>query len=117
MLMFHTEPTPTWTDLLHQQSFTWSAFQFTLQANERSFLPEYKDSTLRGGFGHSFRKVCCTMQWDQPCQNCMRNQTCPYACIFAATFQIPYSEFEPGGFWTRRALKARQLFLPVEIDL
>jgi len=71
-----------WTDQLGSQSFTFAAFHFTLRAKEHSFLPEYKGSTLRGGFGHSFRKVCCTMKWDQPCQTCMLNQTCPCAYIF-----------------------------------
>jgi hypothetical protein len=77
-----TEPIANWTDQLHQQSFTWAAFQFTFQAKEHSFLPEYKGSALRGGFGHSFRKVCCTMQWDQQCNTCFLNQSCSYAYIF-----------------------------------
>ena len=82
MLEPETKPTPNWITQLQSQTFTWASFHFTLQAKERSFLPEYKGSTLRGGFGHSFRKVCCTMQWDQPCQTCMLNQSCPYAYIF-----------------------------------
>lgn len=71
-----------WTQNLHSQTFTWATFKFTMQARERSFLPEYKGSTLRGGFGHSFRRVCCTMSQDQDCKTCMLNQTCPYAYIF-----------------------------------
>ena len=82
MPVTQTEQIVTWTDQLHSQSFTWAAFQFAFQAKEHSFLPEYKGSALRGGFGHSFRKVCCTMQWDQQCNTCFLNQSCSYAYIF-----------------------------------
>lgn len=81
MLATKLKPTTTWTNQLQTQHLTWAAFQFTMQAKEHSFLPEYKGSTLRGGFGHSFRRVCCTMR-DQECKTCMLNQTCPYAYIF-----------------------------------
>lgn len=81
MLATKTEPATNWTTYLHSQTFTWASFQFTMQAKEHSFLPEYKGSTLRGGFGHSFRRVCCTMR-DQDCKTCLLNQGCPYAYIF-----------------------------------
>jgi len=73
--------TKNWQQQIKEQNFTWATFHFTLQAKERSFLPEYKGSTLRGGFGHSFRRVCCTVR-DQDCKTCMLNQSCPYAYIF-----------------------------------
>jgi hypothetical protein len=82
MLEPETKPTLNWITQLQSQSFSFATFQFTFQAKEHSFLPEYKGSALRGAFGHSFRKVCCTMQWDQPCSTCMLNQNCPYAYIF-----------------------------------
>ncbi len=81
MLTTQTEINANWTNQLQTQNFTWAAFQFIMKAREHSYLPEYKGSTLRGGFGHSFRRVCCTMR-DQECNTCMLNQTCPYAYIF-----------------------------------
>ena len=40
---------------------SFAKFRFTLEALETLYLPEYKGFTLRGGFGHSFRKVVCIM--------------------------------------------------------
>lgn len=70
-----------WIDQLNKQTFSWASFQFIMKAKELSFLPRYKGSTLRGGFGHTFRKVCCTMQ-KQDCNTCLLNKSCPYAYIF-----------------------------------
>lgn len=81
MLTTQTEINANWTNQLQTQTFTWAAFQFIMKAREHSFLPEYKGSTLRGGFGHSFRRVCCTIR-DQECNTCKLNQSCPYAYIF-----------------------------------
>lgn len=81
MLATKTEPTTIWPEQLHQQSFTWAAFHFILRAKEPIFLPPYKGSALRGGFGNSFRKVCCVVR-NQECQSCSLNQSCAYAYIF-----------------------------------
>ncbi|MFQ5771365.1 MAG: CRISPR system precrRNA processing endoribonuclease RAMP protein Cas6 [bacterium] len=56
-------------------------FRFTLEALETLYLPEYKGSTLRGGFGHSFRKVVCTMG-PIPCETCLLHLKCPYPQFF-----------------------------------
>jgi hypothetical protein len=56
-------------------------FRFTVEALETLYLPEYKGSTLRGGFGHSFRKVVCTMG-PIPCATCLLHLKCPYPEIF-----------------------------------
>lgn len=70
-----------WPDLLNQQDFHWAFFEFVLQATEPLYLPPYKGSALRGGFGNSFRKVCCVMQ-QTDCRDCTLKQQCAYAYIF-----------------------------------
>ncbi len=60
---------------------SFAKFRFTLEALETLYLPEYKGSTLRGGFGHSFRKVVCTMG-PIPCETCLLQLKCPYPQFF-----------------------------------
>lgn len=62
-------------------NLSFAKFCFTLEALETLSLPEYKGSTLRGGFGHSFRKVVCTMG-PIPCETCLLHLKCPYPQIF-----------------------------------
>lgn len=61
--------------------FRWIRLNFEIEALEPLFLPPYKGSALRGGFGYSFRKVCCVLQ-QQDCADCTLNQACAYAYIF-----------------------------------
>ena len=62
-------------------SLTLSQYRFTLLAEQEMRLPEYLGSTLRGGFGHVFRRICCaTSQRD--CKGCPLAQQCAYATIF-----------------------------------
>jgi len=44
-------------------------------------LPAFKGSTLRGGFGHTLRKVACALR-RQTCQDCLLGSSCAYAVIF-----------------------------------
>lgn len=44
-------------------------------------LPTYKGSTFRGGFGHAFRSMVCTMK-KTDCTNCLLKEQCPYSYIF-----------------------------------
>lgn len=46
-------------------------------------LPSYPGSALRGGFGHAFRKVVCTMG-TIPCDACILRTACPYFQLFEA---------------------------------
>lgn len=70
-----------WTEQLRQQQISWAVFRFVLKVTEPLYLPPYKGSALRGGFGNSFRKICCVMQ--QPdCRGCALNQSCAYSYIF-----------------------------------
>lgn len=57
-------------------------FNFILKAKEELVLPPYKGSTLRGGFGISFRRMCCVNKKLNSCSNCSLKEKCVYAYIF-----------------------------------
>jgi len=62
--------------------FSFAVYRMVLQAGEQGLnLPPYKGSTLRGGFGHVFRRICCS-QPQAECLTCLLAQACPYAQIF-----------------------------------
>ncbi|NOZ26392.1 MAG: CRISPR system precrRNA processing endoribonuclease RAMP protein Cas6 [Nitrospirae bacterium] len=44
-------------------------------------LPSYKGSTLRGGFGHAFRRVVCALR-NKECADCLLRGRCVYAYVF-----------------------------------
>lgn len=62
-------------------SLRFAKFSLLLEASEELHLPEYKGSTIRGGFGNAFKKaVCMTKTFD--CPPCMLQQTCSHYNIF-----------------------------------
>ncbi len=62
-------------------SLRFAKFSLHLEATEELHLPEYKGSTLRGGFGNALKKgVCMTKTFD--CPPCLLQQACPYISIF-----------------------------------
>ncbi|WP_425059238.1 hypothetical protein SCACP_39150 [Sporomusa carbonis] len=62
--------------------FKVAVYRLSLAAGEQGLnLPPYKGSTIRGGFGHVFRRIACS-QPKCECRDCMLAQTCPYALIF-----------------------------------
>jgi hypothetical protein len=62
-------------------SFRLATFTFRLTSRATFALPAYKGSTLRGAFGHSFKRVVC-MNRAGICRECTFPETCPYAYIF-----------------------------------
>ena len=56
-------------------------FQLGLKAIDPIILPQYKGSTLRGGFGHAFKKVVCTVR-DKACEECLLKTRCVYSYVF-----------------------------------
>lgn len=63
-------------------SLSLGVFRFVLAPQERLALPALnKSNTLRGGFGHAFRRLCCIPQCNDA-QNCPIAVTCPYKAIF-----------------------------------
>lgn len=62
-------------------AFALAQYRLTLEALDPLHLPPYKGSTLRGGFGTTFKRLVCF----QPgaCQKCCQlGNTCPYGYIF-----------------------------------
>jgi CRISPR-associated endoribonuclease Cas6 len=44
-------------------------------------LPPYSGSTLRGGFGHAFRRIVCALKGKE-CTDCLLRNRCIYAYVF-----------------------------------
>ncbi|WP_027365622.1 CRISPR system precrRNA processing endoribonuclease RAMP protein Cas6 [Desulfotruncus alcoholivorax] len=62
--------------------FKIAKYELMLEAGEQGlYLPPYKGSTLRGGFGNAFRRIACA-QRAQECLSCLLKINCPYAYIF-----------------------------------
>jgi hypothetical protein len=54
-------------------------YRVALQALEPLDVPAYLGSTLRGAFGHAFRRLCCPAPSGRPCPI---PQQCPYHVVF-----------------------------------
>ncbi len=62
-------------------SFRLAQYRLTLEALETLHLPPFKGSTLRGGFGHTFKRMVCFQS--RLCgQRCELGNTCPYGYLF-----------------------------------
>ena len=61
--------------------FSFAQFQFILKAQDCLHLPAYKGSTLRGGFGHAFKKVVCVKR-EKTCDSCLLKGKCVYSYVF-----------------------------------
>lgn len=62
-------------------NFSVALFRLRIQATTSLLLPSYKGSTLRGGFGHAFRRIVCLTK-DKDCAECILKQQCAYSYIF-----------------------------------
>jgi len=58
-----------------------ATFHLTIKASEPLVLPPYKGSTLRGGFGTTFRRIVCVAR-DKECAECLLKGRCVYSYIF-----------------------------------
>lgn len=67
--------------LLMLKSFRLAQYRIILKAKEPILMPRYSGSTLRGGFGHAFKKIVCTKGLIE-CKDCMLNSVCPYSYVF-----------------------------------
>lgn len=63
------------------QNFRLARYRVVLTAISTILMPPYAGSTLRGGFGHAFRKMVCT-QGPIDCKDCTLKAVCPYPYIF-----------------------------------
>jgi len=97
-----------------------ASYRFTLEAREELHLPPYKGSTLRGGFGHAFKRVVCFQRQVETCQGCLLRENCPYAYVFETA---PPSDSEvlskntavPLPFVIQPPLERRTTYRPGEI--
>lgn len=56
-------------------------FCFVIRALQTIYLPAYKGSTFRGGFGHAFKRTVCTVR-NATCETCLLQSRCIYSYIF-----------------------------------
>ncbi|MCL4423881.1 MAG: CRISPR system precrRNA processing endoribonuclease RAMP protein Cas6 [Firmicutes bacterium] len=61
-----------------------ATYRLKLVLEQGAYLPFYKGSTFRGGFGSVFRQMVCS-QGRLNCQECLLNDRCPYSYIFETT--------------------------------
>ncbi|MDI6793139.1 MAG: CRISPR system precrRNA processing endoribonuclease RAMP protein Cas6 [bacterium] len=61
--------------------FRLARFGLTLVPGKTLFLPEYKGSTFRGGFGYAFKRVVCANRKSE-CRECLLKEKCIYAYVF-----------------------------------
>jgi hypothetical protein len=64
------------------EQFKAAKYRICIEVGEKGmYLPPYKGSTFRGGFGSTFRRVVCSMKTGE-CKGCLLQANCPYAYIF-----------------------------------
>lgn len=73
------------------EHFYLNRFRFSLEMLEQARLPVYKGTTLRGGFGFTFRKLVCYQPHVPRCNACLLRFSCPYPQLFE-TFVPPDAE-------------------------
>jgi hypothetical protein len=57
-------------------------YRLALKVREELHVPRYMGSTLRGGFGHTFKRITCLQRTRETCEGCLLKHTCPYAYVF-----------------------------------
>ena len=63
------------------EEFYFSRFIFSARCKTAILLPPYSGSTLRGGFGHAFRRIVCALKGKE-CTDCLLRDQCIYAYVF-----------------------------------
>jgi hypothetical protein len=69
------------TNLVIPARFNLAHYRLTLEALEDLHLPPFKGSALRGGFGHTFKRLAC-MEPHRCDTQCRRGNGCAYGYIF-----------------------------------
>jgi len=59
-----------------------SKISFYLKPETFLSLPDFKGTTLRGGFGYAFKKIVCFSNVRKDCESCFLSDKCPYSLIF-----------------------------------
>lgn len=63
------------------ENFRVARFELKIVSKEPLFLPEYKGSAFRGGFGYAFKRVVCSNR-EGECQECLLKEKCVYSYVF-----------------------------------
>jgi len=63
------------------ERFYFSKYIFAITPKTTLLLPSYSGSTLRGGFGHAFRRIICAFKGKE-CTDCLLKHQCVYAYVF-----------------------------------
>ena len=63
------------------ERFYFSKYIFSITPKTTLLLPSYNGSTLRGGFGHAFRRIICAFKGKE-CTDCLLRHQCVYAYVF-----------------------------------
>jgi len=79
--------------------FKFAKFRFYLRPLGKIYLPRYKGSALRGGFGNIFKKTVC-MNNRRECNECMLQEKCVYSYIFETP--LPQNLLEKSKFKLKR---------------
>ena len=64
------------------------SYTFRCRFKCRAFLPQFKGSTLRCGFGHALKRISCALR-SQDCGSCLLSGSCAYAFLFEVKKAIP----------------------------
>ena len=81
------------------ETFKFAKFRFYLHPLEKIYLPRYKGSALRGGFGNIFKKTVC-MNNRRECNECILQEKCVYSYIFETP--LPQNLLEKSKFKIKR---------------
>lgn len=81
------------------KEFKFAKFRFYLHPLEKIYLPRYKGSVLRGGFGNIFKKTVC-MNNKRECNECILQERCVYSYIFETP--LPQNLLEKSKFKLKR---------------
>lgn len=69
------------TDFTLPSRFQLAHYRLALEAVDDLHLPQFKGSALRGGFGHTFKRLACME--DRRCdKQCQRGNACAYGYVF-----------------------------------
>lgn len=88
-----------------------SKFWFTIKPQKELFLPPYKGSTFRGGFGHAFKRAVC-MERNDDCIQCSTRHNCVYSYVFNTSIlqEIEKGERFPHPFIIEPPLEDKEYY-------
>lgn len=76
---------PAMPDIIREWgNFKIAKIKLEIVAREKVYLPSYKGSTLRGGFGYAFKRKMC-IETEKQCNNCILRESCIYFHLFQSS--------------------------------